>query len=283
MKLSYSTWGMQETPIDIAIAHCANLGFDGLEMAIIPGWPTDAELLTPADRKEIRRLYDDHQIELCGFSGNAPLMDDSAETRADALRRFRNYLDLASELQKPGESLIVTTTSGGRPEDWERNRDELAEILGNLSDDAASRGVRVGIEPHVAFSLHLPDHALWMIETVAHDALTIHFDISHFNVQGIPMEESVAKIAPVSAHTHIKDERGVSPDFEFLVPGEGAMDYPRYLRLMQEAGYDDHIVVEISLMVQSRPDYDAIAAATTTYEVVSAAFEQAGIQRRRSD
>ena len=28
------------------------------------------------------------------------------------------------------------------------------------------------------------------------------------------------------AHTHVKDERGIAPDHEFLIPGEGEMDYP---------------------------------------------------------
>jgi sugar phosphate isomerase/epimerase len=57
------------------------------------------------------------------------------------------------------------------------------------------------------------------------------------------------------------------------------MDYPRYLRLMDEAGYDGHIVVEISLMVQRRPDYDPLAAATRTDRVLSQAFADAGITR----
>src|SRR3712207_8710688 len=39
-------------------------------------------------------------------------------------------------------------------------------------------------------------------------ALTIHFDVSHFNVQGLGMEQVVAQLAPRSAHTHVKDERG---------------------------------------------------------------------------
>jgi sugar phosphate isomerase/epimerase len=141
----------------------------------------------------------------------------------------------------------------------------------------------VGIEPHVGSALHLPDHALWMVDQVGSDALTLHFDISHFNVQGLPMDEVVAQLAPHSKHTHVKDERGVTPEFEFLIPGEGDMDYVQYLKLMDAAGYDGHIVVEISLMVQRRPDYDALAAATRSYEVLSAAFEEAGIARPPRD
>ena len=86
---------------------------------------------------------------------------------------------------------------------------------------------------------------------------------------------------PYSVHTHIKDERGIAPDHEFLIPGEGDMDYVKYLRLMDQAGYHGYVAVEISLMVQTRPDYDALAAATQSYAVVSKAFEEAGIERRR--
>jgi len=89
----------------------------------------------------------------------------------------------------------------------------------------------------------------------------------------------VAQLAPHSLHTHVKDERGLAPDHEFLIPGEGEMDYPRYLKAMATAGYAGHIVVEISLMVQRRPGYDPLAAATTSYQVLSRAFDDAGVAR----
>jgi sugar phosphate isomerase/epimerase len=57
------------------------------------------------------------------------------------------------------------------------------------------------------------------------------------------------------------------------------MDYVRYLKAMAANGYDGYIVVEISLMVQRRPDYDPLAAAATSYAVLSRAFQQAGIKR----
>jgi sugar phosphate isomerase/epimerase len=275
MSLSFSTWGMPLVPIDVAVAHCAALGFDGLEMTVIPGWATDAATLDTAARRRIRRLYDDHRLALCGLSGNTPLLaDDPAD-----LERFRGYLDLAAELQKPGERLTVTTTSGGAPEDWNTARETLADMFGQLAAHAHRAGVIVGMEPHVGAALHLPGQALWLLEQINSPALTVHFDISHFNVQGMAMEPVIAQLAPHSAHTHVKDERGIAPDHEFLIPGEGEMDYPRYLRAMAEAGYSGHIVVEISLMVQRRPRYDALAAATQSYRVLAKAFEVAGIER----
>ena len=71
------------------------------------------------------------------------------------------------------------------------------------------------------------------------------------------------------------------PDYEFLIPGEGEMDYPRYLKGMDKAGYQGHIVVEISIMVQRRPSYDPLAAATQSYNVLAKAFTDAGLVRSR--
>jgi inosose dehydratase len=255
MLLSYSTWGMRTVPIDVAVAHCASLGFDGLELTVIPGWPTDAAALDRAARQRVRALYDNHGLALCGFSGNAPLLADDPTEAAEALARFRTYLNLAAEMQLPGERLIVTTTSGGQHGDWEKSRGALVERLGTLVEHAQQQGVMVGIEPHVATALHTPEQAIWVLEQVASPALTVHFDISHFNVQGM--------------------------DHEFLIPGEGEMHYVRYLRAMDRAGYGGHIVVEISLMVQQRPDYDPLAAAETTYRILSEAFQEAGVERAR--
>lgn len=282
MLLAYSTWGMQKTPLDLAVAHCARLGFDGLELTVIPRWPTDAANLDAAARRHIRRLYDDHRIDLCGLSGNTPmLVDDPAQARRNR-EVFKGYLDLAAELQRPGEALSVTTTSAGAIEDWDAEKDRLAEIFGELAEHARRAGVIVGVEPHVDQALCRPEQAIWLVERVNSPALRIHFDISHFNVQGDPLEETIALLAPHSAHTHVKDERGIAPHHQFLIPGEGDMDYVNYLRLMDRAGYSGYIAVEISLMVQARPDYDALAAATRSYAIVSRAFEEAGIERQRT-
>jgi sugar phosphate isomerase/epimerase len=282
MLLSHSTWGMPRVPIDVAVAHCAALGFDGLELTVIPGWVTDAAGLDRGERRRIRALYDDHRLELCGLSGNTPLLDMNETERVENMARLHGYLDLAAELQRAGERLTVSTTSGGVPDDWERAKEMLVDRFGELAQYAQRAGVLIGMEPHVGAALHRPEQALWLLEQVRSPGLTIHFDISHFNVQGMAMELVIAQLAPHSAHTHVKDERGVAPDHEFLIPGEGEMDYVRYLKAMQRAGYDGHIVVEISLMVQRRPDYDPLAAASQSYRVLARAFDDAGIVRGNS-
>jgi sugar phosphate isomerase/epimerase len=283
MFLSYSTWGMQKTPIDVAVRHCAVLGFDGLEMTVIPRWPTDAAIMDATERKRIRKLYDDNHILLSGLSGNTPLLH--GETPAEHARNvetFTTYLDLASEMQRPGERLSVSTTSAGESGTWEDMKNELVHLFGTAAAHAEATGTIVGVEPHVSNALHTPEQAIWLVQQVNSPALGVHFDISHFNVQGMDMKTVVAQLAPYTVHTHVKDERGIAPDHQFLIPGEGDMDYVGYLRAMDHAGWQGHITVEISLMVQSRPEYDALAAATQTYQVLSKAFADAGIERKRA-
>ena len=102
LLLSYSTWGMPQVPIEVAVAHCAGLGFDGLELTVCPGWSTEGTSLTTAQRREIRRLYTDHGIALGGLCANTPLLAEDPAEHAANLDRFRAYLDLAAELQAAG-------------------------------------------------------------------------------------------------------------------------------------------------------------------------------------
>ncbi len=146
---------------------------------------------------------------------------------------------------------------------------------------AEQAGVLFSFEAHVLQIVERPEQQLWLMEQVNSPALKVNFDISHFDVLGIPTEESVQALVPdgKAVHTHLKDQRGRSPDHEFLIPGEGDFDYVRYLTAMQAAGYAGYIVPEISLMVQRRPDYDPLAACTQSYVALDRAFQAAGIAR----
>ena len=91
--------------------------------------------------------------------------------------------------------------------------------------------------------------------------LRLDFDVSHFEVQGVPMEQSVAHLAPLAVAAEVKDQRwrvvgsepvdaawhvpgngegrAITPDgreleFQFLLAGEGTFDLAAYLRLMQQ-------------------------------------------------
>jgi sugar phosphate isomerase/epimerase len=199
----------------------------------------------------------------------------------------------------------MNTGAGGRPEDFESHRQQLVDRLGDLARYAGARGVVVCIEPHVGAAIDTPERSEWLVRTLHSPHCRLDFDVSHFEVVGIPLEESVRRLAPLAGSVEIKDQRSryadepmpagwrvegnglgraVAPngrpvEYQFLLGGEGDFDLPRYLRLMQRAGYTGAVGFEASVQCQARPSYDALAAARSTYRWMAEGWEKAGVPR----
>ena len=279
MKLGYSTWGMPTVPIDTAISHIKSLGYDGIELTIIPRFTTELSTLDAAERSRIASLLKEHELALPAIAAHSSLLEIDPDAHAKNMWRLKGGVDLAVALAQGDALPAVNTTPGGKPEEWDTKKDFLAERVGELVDYGAANGVTIALEPHIGAIIDTPEKVLELLEIVNSPYLKVNFDISHFDIVGMPTEETVAALAAVSAHTHVKDQRGIAPDFEFLIPGEGTFDYVDYLKAMQTHGYDGFITAEVSFMVQAREDYDPLAAATLSYETLSKAFIDAGIER----
>jgi sugar phosphate isomerase/epimerase len=279
--LSHGTWGMPTVPIDLAVEHCARLGYDGLSMAVKPGWTTDAARLDAAERRRILDLFDRHAMELAGISGQTSLLEQDPDKDRENMAAVHRYVDLTAELQRPGRPLPLAMTAGGTPDMWDGSKARLVDRFGELARHAEERGIILMAEPHVSSALRDPDHVLWLLEQVGSPAFKIDLDTSHFNTQGMDIAAVIETLGPHTAHVEVKDERGLAPDHEFLIPGEGTCDYVKILAALDRIGYDGFVDVEISFMVQHRPGYDPLAAATQSYAVLSKAFEEAGLTRER--
>ena len=155
----------------------------------------------------------------------------------------------------------------------------MVDRLGELIDYATDCQVIIALEPHIGVMIETPQQICELIETVNSPYLRANFDISHFEILGLPMSETIPLMVPQTVHTHVKDQRGLHPNFEFLIPGEGEFDYVTYLQTMSEYGYQGFITVEVSMMVQRRANYDPLLAATQSYYTLSQAFVTANIQR----
>lgn len=277
MKIGYSTWGMPQIPLDISVPHLAKTGYKGVEITVIPGYTAELSTLTPSVRQDIRRLFSDHNLEMPAIAAHTSLINSDPVQHVANRNRLRGSVDLAVDLTLGDTPPCIDTTPGGSPEDWDAVRERLVEETGDLVRYAAERGVTIAMEPHVGCCLCSVERTLWLLEQVNSPFLKLNFDISHFDVAGVPTHESVAALAAHTIHTHVKDQRGRVPNFEFLVPGEGDFDYVDYLKAMQAAGYDGYITVEVSVMVQRRPDYDALASADLAYRTLAHAFEKVGL------
>jgi len=279
MQLGYSTWGMPNVPIDVSVSQLATLGFDAIEITVLPRFTTALANLDSRERQRIRRLIQDHNLALSAVGAYLDLMAQDAVQFADNFAYVQGAIDLAVDWAQGDRLPVVISGFGGQPGDLATQQAQLVDRLNTLGEYAETRGVTVALEHHVGAALETPDQVVAVMEQVISPAIRVNFDISHFNVMGIAIEESVAKMMPYTVHTHVKDESGRYPTHQYLIPGEGEFDYVRYLKAMQAHGYTGFVSTEISMMVQRRPDYDPIATATRSYQVLSQAFADAEIDR----
>jgi sugar phosphate isomerase/epimerase len=278
MRIGYSTWGMREVPIEEALPAIARIGYSGVEISVAPGWTTELYSLDAARRARIRELLAGRELVLTSVIRNVSMVEEDPEKSTANMQSLRDAIDLTAELAQPGEDSVLTSHLGGRAEDWEAKRRLAVERLLGLADYAAEREVVIAVEIHCGSMLNLPERVVWLFEQVDHPSVRLNFDISHMEVMGIGIDESVPVIAPYSVHTHVKDQRGLYPDHEFLTPGEGPFDFVHYLKAMQTAGYEGFITAEVSVMVQGRPDYDPFFHAQLAYWTLRKAFYVADIE-----
>lgn len=279
MRLGYSTWGMPQLPIDVAIDHIARLGFEGVELTVVPGWSTELSRLDASARQQIRSLLTTYGLALPSIAVHRDLVVEDAQEWAANFAYLCQSIDLAVELADQDGPPVINNLVGGKSGAFEQCRELLLERLHDVVAYARPRGVTIAIEPHVNTILESPQTTREIVEAIDSPHLRVQFDISHFDVLGFTIDEAVSVLGPLAVHTHVKDQRGKVPDFEFLTPGDGEFDYVHYLHAMRDVGYTGFITGEVSVMVQRQPGYDPLAASERTYKALSTAFEAAGLPR----
>jgi len=276
MRISYCTWGMMTVGIEEAIPAIAKIGYHAIELAVTPRWPTDLDTLDAGKRRRISELLKEHGLGLSAIAGHTSMCEDDPAKNADNMDRLRRSIDLAAELAQPGDPAIMASLVAGRDDEWDVKKELIAERVHILGDYAAQQGVILAVEPHSGTALDLPDRAVWLMETVNHPAVRLNFDISHFDIRGISIDDCVPAMVPWSIHTHVKDQRGIYPQHEFLTPGSGPFDFVHYLAAMHQAGYTGYIGMEVSVMVQRKPGYDPFVDAALGYYALIHAFNASG-------
>ena len=310
MEIGYNTWSMASVPYQTFIPALSDIGFKAIAISVVPGYPIGGTWVANAgaldglsadDRRCIKQMFEERELKLPSVIGNQSLVVDDASVQMDRLRRA---IDLCVELTLRGQPAPTMNTGvAGHSGELEAKQQLVVDRLGELATYAAERGVVICIEPHVGGAVDTVERAEWIVDAVKSPALRLDFDVSHFEVVGVPMEESVTRLAPLAAAAEIKDQkfryaseggsdewfvkgngsgRAFAPDgreveFQFLLAGEGTFDIPRYLRLMQDQGFSGPIAFEASVQCQARPGYDARESARAIYSWMADGWRAAGL------
>jgi sugar phosphate isomerase/epimerase len=262
---------MRELPVDQQVDIVRRSGYLGICLVSDPQFQA-------LDARHVRQLLSSADLALTAIAGHANLLASARDELAQNMARIRGGLDLAADLAGDSGPPPLVTMGYGSPETYASDRDLLSERFGELAEYAARSGGTLALEAHVGQAMDEPEKVAWLMQTVDSPHFRFNFDNSHFEVMGRDMDEYVPMLAPYAVHTDVKDQRGLSPTHEFLVPGEGGFDYARYLRALHAAGYDGWVTVEISIMVQRRPDYDPAEVAVRAHGTLVKAAHAADVR-----
>lgn len=278
MKIAYGTYAMPMLPIEEALEAVADIGYDGIEIAIGSKHNSMPKQLDSAKRQNIKKMLSELNLGVPALFILGGLFTNDGEAHKSNIRLTRQVAELAKDLDL-GQNPVISMGIGGKSSSWEAQREKIVRLLKDYAKVAEDEGFILAVEPHVNAAVDRTDRAIWLMETVDNPLIRLHFDIVHFYLAGEPIEKAVPKLVPYTAHTHVTDARIHEDGFELVLLGQGELDCTAYVESMHKAGWKDFITVEVSTMVWSKEDYEPIEAASFSYDTLTQAFEKAGVPR----
>ena len=218
---------------DRAIQRAAEIGFDFIE---IP-------LLVPErfDAKAHRKTLDDAGI---GATVSLTLPPDAhMPAEPEKAKRFlRDVLDAA-------ETLGVTTVTGcigynlgtftGDPP-TDEEREIIAQGLAEVADDAASRGMTLGLETCNRYETYLYNtlaSGTEAVRAIGRDNVMVHADTYHMNIEEEGFYRPLVDNAATVGYIHMSEShRGLV--------GSGTVIWDDVFRGLKDAGYQGPLVLE---------------------------------------
>ena len=257
MKLSISMWsvvsvvrpGKMDLPgfVEFAAGQQAN-GAQGVELLDYFWHDRDAEL------PKVKRQVADAGLALAVYSIGNDFFQPEAEARARQLADLKTGVDVANRL----ETGTLRVFSGNAKEGYQL-QDGLGWIVDGLAagaDYARTHGVTLALENH-GLMAGRSDQVRHIIETVNSPALRANLDTGNFLLVNQNPTDAARDLADLVALVHLKDFRKARPDetehvyhgldgvaFTGAVVGEGQVDLPTIVGILDKAGYKGWLSLE---------------------------------------
>lgn len=215
------------------------LGLDGVEIGV-----GDDLVITPGRTREHAAAL---ELELSVSPGNlwpmtCDLSSEDADERAQGLAWHKKRVDQATEMGATAYSGSLYGHTGvvkrRRPPDDEYAN--IAEGLHTLADYAASRGVRIVVEPMSHFRSHLvntPQQAVRLVEMADHANLGILLDTYHLVTEITDYAAGIRDVGDRLWGLHAcENNRGC--------PGTGILPWPEIFAALRDIGFEGWVTFE---------------------------------------
>ena len=243
------------TDVNTALEKAQSLGAQGIQVYATRGDMSPKEM-TPERRREFLKAVKDHGLVISALCGDLGQGFGDPEKNPALIEESKRILDLAKDL----ETNVVTTHIGVVPGEKTHPRyGVMQEACGKLAAYADSLQAHFAIEtgPEPAATLK------GFLDGLHSTGVAVNLDPANFvMVTGDDPVQAVYTLKDYIVHTHAKDGRRlhyVDPEVLYgmvesemlqdssyieLPLGQGDVDFPNYLKALDEIGYKGFLTIE---------------------------------------
>lgn len=214
-------------------------GFDSVEIAL-----EDASHIDPAKLK--KALSDNGMVcaSMCGAMGPGRDLRGSKQDQQNSLDYIKSVLDVMAEVGTPVLAGPLYSTVGRaeatEADEYKRQWETVVGHLKTLSDYAQQRNIKLAIEPLNRYEtdfINSCQQAMNMIKDVNSDALTVHLDSYHMNIEEKDSAKAILLAGDKLGHFHACGcDRGT--------PGNDHINWKGIVDALKQVKYDGSVAIE---------------------------------------
>ena len=274
MKIGMFTSGYQRNPLEHVFQDAKEFGYDYIELygARPQAYAPD---LKAGDMKELRRLIDQYEVPVLGYTPEHNLypynyMIGSEAQRRDAVEYLKLCLDMAKEM---GAAYMLTSpANGGYLATYEDLWPRLEKTIRELGEYAAKCEVKLTVEPLTPYESNFFTRANDLVELfrrIDNPWIVGMCDVVPPFVQHESIMAYFDKLGPKMDHMHIIDgEQGTD---SHIMPGDGSMPLPELFCELKRIGYDKTATIELVTGYINEPRMYARRAVNRVREMMAGA------------
>jgi sugar phosphate isomerase/epimerase len=177
------------------------LKFQGVELRTGHAHKVEVDL-TPEQRREVRKRFDDSPVELAGLGSAFEYQSTDPAAVRKNIEGTRGYVRLAHDIGAPG--VKVRPNGVPRGADLDATLRQIGRALHEVGEDAAGFGVEIRVEVHGGTTQLLPNLAR-IIKYADHPNVFVCWNSNPTDVVDGSIRETFALVAEKVREVHLRD------------------------------------------------------------------------------
>lgn len=232
MKVGIVTYNIaKDWDLPTIIERCEKTGMHGVELRTTHAHGVEVDL-TPEQRREVRKRFDDSPVELAGLGSAFEYHSTDAEEVRRNIEGTKEYVKLAADVGTPGVKVRPNGLNVDKGVPKEQTLEQIGKALRECGEFAKDYGIEIRLEVHGRETGLLPNIRA-ILDAADHDNVFACWNSNQSDIVDGSVRSSFDLVRGRIRLVHMRDL--------FLE------DYPwrELLGLLTESGYDGFCLAEI--------------------------------------